>query len=183
MIGMMLVPIPVPSAEPNELPQECAKADFTSTGRPVMFPPRDGLSMGISTPRPTVDVRDPVEVYVWVNNQTDSERVLMSCSMWWDWGITVYDAGWHTVKTHAEQEEESKPKLKQIKICGRNIHLRVPPQSCAPLQDMGDLKIDLRKDRDLPTGEYFVTQNRLTLPLRGLKIVVENKTPSAESTR
>ena len=183
MIGVMLVPIRLPSAEPNELPQECAKADFTSTGRPVMFPQRDGRSMGISTPRTTVDVGDPLEVYVWVSNQTDSERVLMSCSMWWDWGVTVYDAGWHTVKTNAEQGEESNPELRQMKICGRNIRLRVPPQSCAPLQDIGDLKVDLHNDRSLPTGDYFVTQNRLTLPLRGLKIVVENKARSAEPTR
>jgi|HubBroStandDraft_3_1064219.scaffolds.fasta_scaffold929647_1 hypothetical protein len=47
--------------------------------------------------------------------------------------------------------------------------------SCGPLQDMGDVTIDLRKDRDLPAGDYFVTEERLTLPLHGLSIALVDK--------
>jgi hypothetical protein len=134
-----------------------------------MFPPRDGLSMGISTPRLTFQVNDPVLIYVWVNNQTDDEKVLMSCSMWWDWGVDVYDSEGHAMKTKGEQDSES------VRICGRNLTLRIPPHSCSPLQDMGDVAIDLRKDRTLPSGSYFVTEKGLTPPLRGLSIAIVDK--------
>lgn len=174
--ALMFIPPPVRSAKPDELPQECAESDVTNTGRPVMFPPRDGLSMGISTLRPTFEVSDPIVIYVWTNNQTDDEKVLMSCAMWWDWGIVVYDSQWHAIKTHTEQEEERRPQWEQgSKICGRNKLLRIPPHSCGPLQDVGDVKIDLRSERDLPPGTYFVTEKGLTLPLRGLQIVVQDK--------
>jgi hypothetical protein len=40
---------------------------------------------------------------------------------------------------------------------------------------MGDVAIDLRKDRTLPSGSYFVTEKGLTPPLRGLSIAVVDK--------
>jgi hypothetical protein len=49
---------------------------------------------------------------------------------------------------------------------------------------MGNVKVDLREDRDLPAGEYFVTEKRLkssatsfvaARPVRGLKIVITDK--------
>jgi hypothetical protein len=140
-----------------------------------MFRPHDGLSMGLSTPRPTLEVGDPVVIYVWVNNQTDSEKILMSCSMWWDWGITAYDAEWQTIKTRTDQELERRPEWKEAKICGRNLMLRIPPHSCGPLQDMGDVKIKLGEDRDMPVGQYFVTEKGKTRPQRGIRIAIVNK--------
>jgi hypothetical protein len=172
VIALVLVATPVRSAKRNDLPQGCVNADFTHTGRPVMFPLRDGLSMGISTSRPTLEVSDPAVIYVWVNNQTDNQKILMSCAMWWDWGVAVYDAGWHVMKTRLEQEQENRHTLEQAKICGRNLQLRIPPHSCGPLQDMGDVRIDLRKERDLPPGNYFVTEKALTPPLLGLRIAI-----------
>jgi hypothetical protein len=83
MIALLLSNTPVRCEESDDLSQECAKATSSTTGRPVMFRPHDGLSMGLSTPHPTLEAGDPVTIYVWVNNQTDSEKVLMSCSMWW----------------------------------------------------------------------------------------------------
>ena len=174
-IALLLIHTPVRCQEAENLPQECVKAASTTTGRPVIFTPHDGLSMGISTPNPTLEVSDPVVIYVWVNNQTDNEAVLMSCSMWWDWGVTVYDAERHVVKTHTKQELERRPGWQEAKICGRNIRLRIPPRSCGPLQDMGDVKINLREDRDMPVGNYFVTQKGKTRPQRGIRIAIVNK--------
>jgi len=172
----VLIATLVYSAEQDELPQECATADFTKTGRPVMFPTHDGLSMGLSTPHRTFLVNDPVLIYVWVNNQTDREKVLMSCSMWWDWGISVYNSSWQAVKTRGEQD----PKIVNMPICGRNLELFIQPHSCGPLQDMGDVKIDLGKDRTLPSGSYFVTEKRLPRSTRGLSITVVDKKPSPD---
>jgi hypothetical protein len=169
ILGLVLIVTPGHSAKQNDLRKECASANFTKPGRPVMFPPHDGLSMGISTPRLTFQVSDPVLIYVWVNNQTNEEKVLMSCSMWWDWGIEVYDSGWHAIKTKAEQNSESVP------ICGRNLSLHIPPHSCGLLQDMGDVAIDLQTDRILPSGNYFVTEKGLAPPMRGLSIAIADK--------
>jgi hypothetical protein len=102
--------------------------------------------------------------------------------MWWDWGVTVYDSQWHEVKTHSEQEQEHKGQ-QPFKGCVRNVALRVPPHSCGPLQDMGNVKVDLSEDRDLTAGEYFVTEKLKSSetsfvarrPVRGLKIVITDK--------
>ena len=174
IIALLLSNTPVRCQEPDDLSQECAKATSTTTGRPVMISPPDGLSMGISTPRPTLEVSDPVIIYVWVNNQTDSEKILMSCSMWWDWGITLYDAEWQAIKTRTKQEPERRPDGKEATICGRNLRLRIPPHSCGPLQDMGDVKINLREDRDMPVGNYFVTEKGKAPAHRGIRIAIVN---------
>ncbi len=93
--------------------------------------------------------------------------------MWWGWGVAVYDAGRHPIKTETEQEQERRPEAERVGVCGRNIGLRIPPHSCGPLPDIGDVKIDLRKGRALPPGSYFVTEKGLTPPSRGLRIVIE----------
>src|SRR5258705_4428061 len=173
--ALILVAMPALYRKHDDLPEECTRANFTNTGRPVMFSPRDGLSMGISTPRATLEVSDPAVIYVWVNNQTDNEKTLMSCQMWWDWGVTVYDDAWSAVRTLSEQEQESRPAGETMHVCGRNLALPIPPHSCSPLQDMGDVKIDLRKERDLRPGNYFVTEKGSTAPLRGLRISIMNK--------
>ena len=187
MIGLMLMADPLlHSTDEQNLLAECVNADLMTIGRPVLFPPRDGLSFGISTSRTTLVVDDAVLIYVWVNNQTDKEKVLGSCQMWWDWGVTVYDSQWHEIKTQTEQEQQRRGE-QPFRFCTRNIALRIPAHSCGPLQDMGNVKVDLREDRDLPAGEYFVTEKRLTSsgkspvakPTRGLKIVItDKKTPS-----
>jgi len=184
MIGLMLMTEPpLLSTESQNLEADCENADFTTIGRPVMFTVRDGIAFGISTPRTTLGMGDAVLIYVWVNNQTDKEKVLGSCQMWWDWGITVYDSQWHEVKTHSEQEQERK-RQQPFNGCVRNVALRIPPHSCGPLQDMGNVKVDLREDRDLPAGEYLVTEKRLkssetslvaARPVGGLKIVITDK--------
>jgi hypothetical protein len=189
IIGLMLMAEPsLHSADPDNLPAECAKADYTNVGRPVMFPPHDGLSLGISTSRTTLEVGDAVLIYVWVNNQTDDDKVLGSCDMWRDWSVTVYDAQWHEIKTHIEQEQERRHE-QPLTFCTRNIALRIPPHSCGPLQDMGNVKIDLRENRELPTRQYFVTEKRLTSsgnsvvatkPMRGLRIVITDKKPGLD---
>jgi hypothetical protein len=187
MMGLMLVTNPLlHSTDEQPLPAECVNADSKSTGRPIMFPARDGLSFGISTPHTTLVVDDPVLIYVWVNNQTDKEKVLGSCTMWWGWGVTVYDSQWHEIKTHTEQEQERRGE-QPVPICTRNVALRIPPHSCGLLRDIRDVSVDLREDRDLPAGEYFVTEKRLTSSgqslmaksTRWLKIVItEKKSPS-----
>jgi hypothetical protein len=143
-----------------------------------MFPPRDGLSMGISTPRLTFQISDSVLIYVWVQNQTDDEKGLLSCSMWWHWGINVYDSGGHVIRTRREGEQESGTPMQ---ICGRNRLLRIPPHSCGPLQDEGNVTTDLRKERNLPAGNYFVTEKPLTLPLRGLSFAIVDKKPAPDN--
>jgi hypothetical protein len=72
--------------------------------------------MGISTSRPTQEVGDPAVIYVWVNNQTDNEKILMSCAVWWGWGVDVYDAGWQVMKTRLEPEEENRHTVSQIHL-------------------------------------------------------------------
>jgi len=67
-----------------------------------MFPPRDRLSMGISTPELTFHADDPILIYVWVNNRTPEEKTLLSCSMWWDWNVEVYDSQSHAVGLRRE---------------------------------------------------------------------------------
>jgi hypothetical protein len=47
---------------------------------------------------------------------------------------------------------------------------------------MGDIKIDLRKERDLPPGSYFVTEKGRTPPLPGLQIVVQDKESKTVTT-
>ena len=93
------------------------------------------------------------------------------------------------MKTHTEQEKERRGE-RPFKFCVRNVPLRIPPHSCGPLQDMGNVKVDLREDRDLPAGEYFVAEKRLTSSgnsvvaaksVRGLKIAItNNKTQSRQ---
>jgi len=172
ILGLAFTVHPLHPAEQNDVPTECAGAGFTKTGRPVMFPPRDGLSMGISTPELTLHADDPILIYVWVNNRTADEKTLLSCSMWWDWNVEVYDSQSHVVALRREPSPKPGYTVERVKLCGRNVLLRIPPRSCGPLQDMGDVAIDLRRDRDLPAGQYFVTEPNRPLPQPGLSISV-----------
>jgi len=100
--------------------------------------------------------------------------------MWWHWGVNVYDSGWHVIKTRRDEKQEGSTPMQEMEICSRNLTLRIPSHSCGPLQDMGDVTIDLRKDRDLPAGDYFVTEKTLTLPLHGLSIALVDKEPGPD---
>jgi len=132
--------------------------------------------MGISTPELTFHADDPILIYVWVNNRTPEEKTLLSCSMWWDWNVEVYDSQSHAVGLRREPPPKDGYTVERMMICGRNKLLRIPPHSCGPLQDMGDVTIDLRRDRDLPAGQYFVTEQNRRLPQPGLSIsVVESQ--------
>ena len=102
--------------------------------------------------------------------------------MWWDWNVEVYDSQSHVVALRREPSPKPGYTVERVKLCGRNVLLRIPPRSCAPLQDMGDVAIDLRRDRDLPAGQYFVTEQNRPLPQPGLSIsVVES--PRATDNR
>ena len=77
MIGLMLMTEPpLHSTKSQNLEADCANADFTTVGLPVMFLAHGGIVLGISTPRTTLGVGDAVLIYVWVNNHTDKEKVL-----------------------------------------------------------------------------------------------------------
>lgn len=162
------------------LPRECSDVDFGATGRPVLFQFRNGLLLGISAPTASFSTKAPILLDVWVVNQTDAEQSVVSCSDvdMWTLDLQVYDSQWHLQETRNEREERLNPDpaLKvqhELRRCFRNLALRIPPHSCAPLHDVGRVvTTDLAKRYDLPSGGYFVTQKKLTLPVRALSITV-----------
>jgi hypothetical protein len=167
----------------NVLPRECANADFSATGRPVLFQFRNGLQLGISAPPASFSAGDPIVLDVWIVNQSESERLVMSCSDVdrWMWDLQIYDPSWHLKETRDEQDERRNPDpaLKvqhQLRVCYRNLALRVPPHSCSPLYDVGHVVTsDLAKRFDLSPGNYFVSPKGLAPQMKGLPLTIVHK--------
>ena len=177
MLALLVMARAVHAVDQNDLPPECADADFSTTGRPVMFPYRAGMALGISTGATSFTVGGPMKLSVWVVNQSDEEQSLMVCSdvEWWTLDLNVYDANWRRVQTLREQERLQHPESKSIdvKICFRNFPVKVAPHTCSRFNDhVRFVTTDLARRYRLKTGEYFVTPKELSLPVRALRISV-----------
>lgn len=139
------------------LPADCAKADFTNTGRPVMFAARNGVAMGISVARDTLARGERVPLHVWIDNQKDQPAQFFSCDMFWGWGVEVWDTYGHRLLNNTEIAErearESGKVLHQVRACTANISFSVAPHTCEnPSLAAHELKYDLTP------GQYVITE-------------------------
>jgi len=142
----------------HDLPQAgpgCAKSDLTKTGRPVMFPARDGISIGFSVPLNTFRTGERIYLHVWIDNQTDKAKRFMTCSSFYQWDVDVYAANGGRILSRAEKAGD---KEGQGRHCFRNFAFEVPPHTCQ-LAEIVDHPV-VNQEYDLPPGQYFVIQKR-----------------------
>ena len=130
-----------------------------------MTQPRDGLAFGFSLPKHDFKVGEPIVLYIWVDNLSDAQASVMTCS---DLGyfehrrIGIYDASGHRVldqfETKIQEKCETKPFVAEAMSqwrCLRNIAIHVPARTCVN-GDSSDFTSVLTVDRDLPPGDYTV---------------------------
>jgi hypothetical protein len=169
----------------STVPAECPTQKASETGTPVMFPARKGLAMGISVPKETFALTERIPVFVWAHNTTDEEKTWETCGIWFGWNIDVYDSNAHRVESREDirtKQAEAAGKT-VMQGCGRNILRRIPPHTCALLDDMGPVNIDIGNKYELRSGIYYVTEKPLTLPMRGLRLTIVEDASAGDSAQ
>jgi hypothetical protein len=149
-------------ADRTKLPGVCGNVDFTATGRPIVFPFKTDVSIGLSAPSRSVRSGAPLTLIVWAINETETEQYLISCTDVdrWVWGLGVYDSTSRRLESRRETKLKatSSGKLRlELSKCYRNFALPIPPRSCKPLIDNNHAaSIDLARLYELPAGRYLV---------------------------
>ncbi len=190
--ALLIFNVTADSAEVHALPHQCETVDMTKTGRPMMFAPLNGVAMGISVPRTVFHAGEPISIYVWVNNPTDREQVLWSCSLWYQWGVDVYDSKRHRIPTRQESQPKTSDGSKlqgdrfaaftrlthPPKLCFRDVPLSIPPEYCGLLRDVRDVTIELSNKYDLRPGSYLITEKNQNPEQGGISIIIVDKSDS-----
>jgi hypothetical protein len=150
----------------------CAKADFSKVGRPMMLAPQGGLQFGLSVGPARMTYGSPAMLHLWIDNQTNEEASVMTCEtldFFWTQGFDLYDAYGHRLVKKSEQEngtqKTTSPDGRPYIVClggwecGRNILIPIAAHNCTNgdnYQLPYDFNRDLLSYYDLPPGTYYV---------------------------
>jgi Protein of unknown function (DUF4232) len=161
-------------AKPGEkaLPRQCAKADFSILGRPMMLEPWGDLQFGLSVAEEKIPEGQPPILHLWIDNSSDKDALVMTCmtlDMFWAKDFDLYDAYGHRLLRKKDWEPREKPgpgiqeKPNQICLgmwaCGRNFAIPIPAHTCknGAADPTGyDFNRNLLMYYDLPPGKYYV---------------------------
>jgi hypothetical protein len=159
-------------AHQTELPKQCAAADFTKLGRPVIIEQGKEMAFGLSVLPATILSGEPVPLHLWIDNPTDREASVMTCStldFFWAEGFDVYDAYGHRLLKKNELKNLQTPGLPSNQVpnkdcrggwgCGRNFAIPIPPRTCAngnAYQLPYDFNRNLADYYDLSPGVYYI---------------------------
>ena len=155
------------------LPAQCARANFSTLGRPMMLEPfTSGLQFGLSVAEEKIELGKPAVLHLWIDNPSDKEASVWTCmdlDYFWATGFDLYDAAGHRVLRKKMWEPERKPgageEEKKNKLCSggwvcfRNFAIRIPAHTCfnGETDPKGyDFNRDLAMYYDLAPGTYYV---------------------------
>lgn len=171
-------------ADQPPVPPDCAPLDFAANGRPSMFPARDGIAYGISSPHEIFRRDGPsaramyVPIHVWIDNRTNQDQVFETCGPTHEWVDTTgqwQSAVWRGVEVfdaHGRRRTGST----LLSDCAANVRFIIPAHTCIGSKQEG---LGLPNLTDpLPPGRYFFTERDQSLPLErraGLWISIQDK--------
>jgi hypothetical protein len=153
-----------------ELSKDCATADFSSLGRPVMLE-HGKMAFGLSVSPEAIAYRDPVLLHLWIDNQTAQEASVMTCmtlDFFWAEGFELYDAYGHRLLKKNEDNTRSKQEHPSSEnpnkeclggwVCSRNFPIPIPPHTCTNggAYQPYDFTRNLADSYDLPPGVYYI---------------------------
>jgi len=159
------------------LPKDCAAADFSTLGRPVMVEQADKMGFGLSVSSETIAYGDPVLLHLWIDNKREQEASVMTCmtlDFFWANDFDSYDAyGHRLLKKNAGKNrwrpepparetpdtQSSKEECLEPWMCSRNFPITIPPHTCTNGTANGfayDFTRNLADSYDLPPGVYYV---------------------------
>lgn len=154
------------------LSPNCAKADFSKLGRPMMLYPQGGLQFALSVGPARIIYESPAILHLWVDNQTNKEASVMTCQtldFFWAEEFDLYDAYGHRLVKKSEQENGKQKTTSPDGgpynaclggwVCGRNFPIPIAAHTCNNgdnYQLPYDFNRDLLSYYDLPPGTYFV---------------------------
>jgi hypothetical protein len=84
---------------------------MTSASRPVIVTHGDGMAFGLSISTSTGAAGSPVQLHLWIDNQTDKAAAVMTCTtldFFWNEGFDVYDAYGHRLLKKNEIKRRGK---------------------------------------------------------------------------
>jgi hypothetical protein len=155
-----------------ELPKQCATQDFSQLGRPVIVEQNEGMAFGLSISPVSIRDGDPVPLHLWIDNQSNTESNVMTCSTldsFWALAFDVYDANGHRLlKKNAQKRRQDLETLSHDQpdtecmggwVCSRNFAIPIPPHTCAngsAYQLPYDFNRNLADSYDLPPGVYYI---------------------------
>jgi len=143
--------IPALAQQNMALPRDCANLDFSTTGRTVMFPARDGIAFGISVERDSFAQNEPIPIHVWIRNQTDREWSFGSCALFFDWGVDVIDIAGNRMTGSIKYDRCVANAVYSVPAhtcVGPDLNLDLPPFDLAPFAD------------PFPPGRYLLVERR-----------------------
>lgn len=158
-------------------PEACAKSDFALYGHPVMFPPRDGVTCGVS-----VAPEKPGSITIWMDNQTEKPKTRGSCcNATFIVYIDLYDQSGRRIPSDLEtfNAAHHPTQLRAVGLCTCSGFVTVPPHSVKVI-DHGDFATSHK----LAPGQYTIIEYPLrfaagpqrtpspTLPASGPRLIV-----------
>jgi hypothetical protein len=153
------------------IPRDCAAADFSTVGRPVIVEQGDDMAFDLSVSSERITYGEPVLFHLWIDNRTGQEASVMTCmtlDFFWAEGFDLYDAYGHRLlkknarKNRRKLESSSEtPNTECLDgwICARNFPILIPPHACTNGAGYGlpyDFTRNLADSYDLPPGLYYV---------------------------
>jgi hypothetical protein len=155
-----------------ELPKQCAAADFTKLGRPIIVKQDNDLTFALSVLPATIPSGEPIPLHLWIDNSSDREASVMTCStldFFWANGFDVYDAYGHRLLKKNELKNRQTLGLPSnqapntdclgMRGCGREFAIPIPPHTCtneSAYQPAYDFTRNLGDSYDLSPGIYYI---------------------------
>ena len=174
----------------SPVPPNCAKADFSKLGRPMML----GVQFGLSVGPEKIIYGKPVMLHLWIDNQANQEVSVMTCmtlDLFWAEAFDLYDAYGHRLVKKSEQEN-GKQKTTSLDVrgpnqvcsgswmCNRNFGIPIPAHTCtngSAYELPYDFNRDLLAAYDLPPGTYYVVPRTSKMDESGCRELVPRLDP------
>lgn len=157
-------------SQPGKL--DCAHLDYMKKGRPVFVGANDGVRWGISAPKETVILGEPIIVDIWIDNRTD-KPILAGGRCTNLHSGDVFDHSGHLMIGRHEKKHD----LERLEVCSAtDVIIEIPAHTCREPVDAQGSNFTL--DYNLAPGVYYVFPTRGTDPSlfkQGLMITVREQ--------
>jgi hypothetical protein len=199
--GTLGIPLNVAGLREETVPAQCATADFSKLGRPMMLEqpetlwPHGDLQFGLSVAEERIPLGKPTMLHLWINNPGDKVEQISSCmtlDFFWSQDFDLYDAYGHRLLRKKQWEPQGKPgpdveeKANQVCLgswlCTRNFAIPIPAHTClnGAANPAGyDFNRDLLMYYDLPPGMYYVVPRTSKMDAKNCREVAPKLDPAA----
>jgi hypothetical protein len=155
----------VPQVGPAGHDPICDPNGILDAGKPLLFPPRSGVAFGVSLPKRSFLLGEPVPAYIWIDNEGNKDYVDSTCDMLSGWDVAVWDQSGKRLQSGAEQQ----PTTNGIGNCDSNASWSVAPHSCKrvavrPLEHIFELAPGAYRLGELPRPPLMEAGEQDTTP-------------------